>query len=224
MPGSIYHDIIAFVKRPETNPHVEPLTITNWLKILGGLIIFVIPYVFILHLADLSELDHKMQEMWDDNKVLIAFMAIFIGPFLEELMFRLHLRQSTQTIMVSLLLSLFIVFDLPIMATLYIAYLGLMLYRWRQEQPLPMPIVVYVSNAFFALVHLANFSNFDLSSHIIYIPLLVGAQFVIGFVFCFVRIHYGIWHAIILHGAYNASLIIPALLFEDSLLMLDPTY
>ncbi|WP_439489000.1 CPBP family glutamic-type intramembrane protease [Algoriphagus sp.] len=62
-----------------------------------------------------------------------------------------------------------------------------------------LKFVVYTSSIFFALIHLGNFSNFELVNHFYWIPFLVAAQFFLGLILSYIRLSHGIWFSILFH-------------------------
>lgn len=215
MQRSILFDVWDFIRRPSLSQEVSPLNFKNGAILLGSALLLVIPYALILETLDLSQFDHKMEAMWEDYKWMLVLFAVLLAPIIEEMIFRYHLRMSQQTIFISLLLALLLVADMRALIIVFIGYLLFLMYRLRIEKPLPLPFVVYISNSFFALVHLSNFENFDLFTQFYWIPLLIGVQFIIGLLFCFIRVHYGIKFAIIFHALYNGIVAAPIFLFED---------
>ncbi|MCH7409775.1 hypothetical protein MM239_10250 [Belliella sp. DSM 111904] len=62
---------------------------------------------------------------------------------------------------------------------------------------------------------MGNYVDFDYGMYFYLIPLMVGAQFLIGLVLSYIRLNYGINWAIIFHGVYNAIFILPAVYFYE---------
>ncbi|BDI59553.1 lysostaphin resistance A-like protein [Qipengyuania nanhaisediminis] len=63
------------------------------------------------------------------------------------------------------------------------------------------PVLFWLSALAFALVHLANFSEGSLA---MLLPLVIP-QFVLGTLLGYVRVHIGLWAAIVLHAMHNAT-------------------
>ncbi|UAB78247.1 CPBP family intramembrane metalloprotease [Erythrobacter sp. SCSIO 43205] len=63
------------------------------------------------------------------------------------------------------------------------------------------PVFFWLSTVAFALVHLANFDEGSLG---ILLPLVLP-QFILGSMLGFVRVRFGLWAAIALHAAHNAT-------------------
>lgn len=72
-------------------------------------------------------------------------------------------------------------------------------------------IAFYSFAIIFGYVHLLNF---EITTKIlIFSPLLVLPQIVLGLVFGYIRVRFGLLYSMLLHGCYNGVLIIPAALF-----------
>ncbi|TYB76769.1 CPBP family intramembrane metalloprotease [Bizionia gelidisalsuginis] len=88
------------------------------------------------------------------------------------------------------------------------------------------PITLFCKNktffktAFYAFTLLFGFIhifNYDLTLKIlIFSPILVAPQLVLGVLLGFLRVKIGLVYAMVLHALFNASLIIPSLLFLES--------
>ncbi len=141
-------------------------------------------------------------------------MGIVVAPLFEETIFRLHLDLKKPYIWWGLGLSLLIVISdwfVGLALMIYLLYLLIMLH---EKSPPNLKMVVYISAAFFALIHLGNYTKFDILSHFYLIPFLVGSQFVGGLILSYIRLNHGIKWSILYHGVFNAVLIIPMLFME----------
>jgi membrane protease YdiL (CAAX protease family) len=63
----------------------------------------------------------------------------------------------------------------------------------------------YFSSVVFGLIHIFNF-EWD-NSMIPYIIIIVSPQIFLGLLFGYIRINYGFWYAVLIHGLYNFILI-----------------
>lgn len=178
-------------------------------------VVMVIPYAFILNWAGMDHFDHKIMEILEKNKCLVAVLAIFFAPILEEPVYRLHLDLKKSSILWSLGLSLLLINSIWFPLVLFWMYLIYLHVKVKQGQTPNLKFVVYFSAAMFALVHMGNFTDFDYGNYFYLVPLLVSAQFVIGLVLSYIRLNHGIKWTIIFHGLYNAVVFIPAIYFYE---------
>ena len=73
------------------------------------------------------------------------------------------------------------------------------------KQPKLFKIAFYIIGIIFAYVHIFNF---EINSNVIlFSPLLVAPQLIVGFIFGFIRIRLGLIWSIYLHGLYNGLLV-----------------
>jgi uncharacterized protein len=205
----------SFLKSPyyvESYTRIKPIA---FLYLLLVTLAIVIPYAYVLHLAGLDQFDHKMDFLLKEHKWLIAIIAIFVAPLLEEPVYRLHLDFKISSIWWSLGLSILLISEVWIPLALLWVYLFYLLYKVNQGERPNLQYSIFISSALFGLVHLMNFTDFDYFRYFYWVPFMVGAQFLIGLVLSYIRLNHGIKWAIIFHGAYNATLIIPAIYFYE---------
>ncbi|MGB3711107.1 MAG: CPBP family glutamic-type intramembrane protease, partial [Erythrobacter sp.] len=81
-----------------------------------------------------------------------------------------------------------------------------LLVNWR-NRPAPnwyvrlFPVFFWLSTLAFALIHVANFGDAPL---VMVLPLVLP-QFVLGAILGYLRVTVGLWAAILLHAAHNAT-------------------
>jgi uncharacterized protein len=175
----------------------------------------VIPYAFILDLAGMDQFDHKIEFLLKEHKWMVAILAIFIAPLLEEPIYRLHLDFKKSSIWWGLGLSVLMISEAWFTVVLLWIWLFFLLFKVSKGDPPNLKYSIFISSALFGLVHLMNFTDFDYAQYFYWVPFMVGAQFLIGLVLSYIRLNYGIKSAIIFHGVYNAMLIIPAVYFYE---------
>ncbi|QDH78276.1 CPBP family intramembrane metalloprotease [Echinicola soli] len=142
-------------------------------------------------------------------------MGVVIAPLLEEPIFRLHLNLKKSSIWWGLVLSLLIVFSDWFIGLAFMIYLVYLLIMLGEKSTPNLKMVVYTSSAFFALVHLSNFTNFEFGDHFYLTPFLVGSQFITGLFLSYIRLNHGMKWCILFHGTFNAVLLIPMALFME---------
>jgi len=179
------------------------------------------------------------QTLGESNPAQFLFMGVIAAPLLEEVIFRSWLGGRRACI-----LGLPILFGLaamfaglsanvsPVIIFGIMAGLGVLIGtvgrqfmslspegqkegRWRL-----FPVAFYGSALIFALVHLANYEG-GLSSPIM--ALAVLPQALVGLILGYVRMRFGLFHAIIFHAVYNLVLIGLLMTSQSVVPDVDPT-
>jgi uncharacterized protein len=207
--------LVDFFKSPRVMANVPPWGTRTFVMLLLITFVVIVPYVLVMELIGLDEFDHMMEELMKNNKLLVIILAIIIAPILEEAIFRYHLNLQKNAILWGLGLSVLAISQYWYLVVSFMVYLIYLYVRVNQGNPLSLSTVVYLSSVFFALVHMGNFKDFDFLANFYWIPFLVAAQFFLGMLLSFIRLHYGLGRAMIFHGAYNAVLVIPGVYFMD---------
>lgn len=231
---------VGFVRKPS----YAPPHIFNWfegLKILFFALLFDYLLMFcslilmgVLIGKELVQENHQMREMIESYSPLMifAFVAI-LAPLLEETIFRLFLRFHTFNLILSLIFaaSFFIprtsgwVFWLSLGVFMFVCLGLVMLYLNAKEAEQDLKnfweqnfsFLYYFSVFSFGLVHILNYS-LPLWKALLFAPLLVLPQILLGFILGYLRMRYHFGFAIALHAIHNGILIIPTLLFKDLIL------
>jgi hypothetical protein len=209
--------LLSFLKAPYRAASYANLKAIDlfYLLLITLAVVIPIPYAFIFEWAGMDQFDHKIMEILEKNKWLVAVLAIFFAPILEEPVYRLHLDLKKSSILWSLGLSLLLINSIWYPLALFWMYLIYLYVKVNQGQTPNLKFVVYFSSAMFALVHMGNFTDFDYGNYFYLVPLLVAAQFVIGLVLSYIRLNHGMKWAMIFHGLYNAVVFIPAIYFYE---------
>jgi hypothetical protein len=208
-------NLLSFLKSPYQVETYSNIKISDFIFLLLITILVVVPYALILEWAGIDQFDNIMMELLEKNKWLLAIMAIFLAPLIEEPIFRLHLDLKKSSIWWGLGFSLLMISGVWYPVALiwgYLIFLYVMISKGLKPN---LKFVVYCSSALFALVHMTNFTEFDYGKYFYLVPFLVAAQFVVGLVLSYIRLNHGMKWAIIFHGVYNAVLIIPAVYFYE---------
>lgn len=210
----IFYKLLDFLKNPEKAPAYQPMKFLEFFGLLILAIIVVVPYAYILELMELDQFENVLEDILKEFKWLVAIFAIIIAPLVEEPIFRLHLDLKKSSIWWSMILSLLFAMAIwfPI---IFIGYMIFLLIRVSSDNPPSLKFVVYFSAAFFGLVHITNFKDFDYGQYFYYIPFLVAIQFWIGLVLSYIRLNHGMKWAILFHGVYNTIFILPAIYFYE---------
>jgi hypothetical protein len=212
---SIFQDFLSFLKDPKQAISYTQISPKDFILLLFGALIFIIPSALLMDLAGLEQFDSILEDLMKDNKWLVAVLGVFLAPILEEPIFRLHLDLKKSSIWWGIGLSVFLISEQWYLALGFVAYLIYLLVRISNNETPGLKFVVYTSAIFFGLVHLGNYSNFNFAAHFYWIPFLVGIQFFVGLILSFIRLNHGIRTAMLFHGVYNAVLIIPYVYFYE---------
>lgn len=206
--------IIDFLKKPERPEFYRPISAKDFFTLLGLILVIIIPYAFLLDQMDL-QFDNALEQLLKDYKWIVVVAAVVLAPLIEEPIFRLHLDFKKQSIYWGMGLSLLLISDLWFISVAFLGYLFFLLMKVKENDPPKLKLIIFISAVFFGLVHLGNYKDFDWVANFYYIPVLVGAQFVLGLVLSYIRINHGIRTAMVFHGAYNALILVPAAIFGD---------
>ena len=214
MKGS-FLKLVFFLKTPFLKKDFEVFNYKDFFGILLLTLIFVVPFGLSLDYFGMDQFDSKSKDMLMSKKWLFIFSGIFLAPILEEPIFRLHLDLKKSSIWWGIGLSVFILGQAWWLWIALLGYLFFLLYQVNQGTPPSLKFVLWTSAAFFALVHMGNFTDFDYTKYFYWVPFMVGAQFIVGLVLSYIRLNHGMRWAILFHGVYNAVLIILAIYFYE---------
>ncbi|MFO7033310.1 CPBP family intramembrane metalloprotease, partial [Limnospira fusiformis CCALA 023] len=140
--------LLSFLKAPYRAESYSNLKTGDLLYLLVITLVVVIPYAFILEWAGMDQFDHKLMEILEKNKWLVAVLAIFFAPILEEPVYRLHLDLKKSSILWSLGLSLLLINSVWYPLALFWIYLIYLYVKVNQGQTPNLKFVVYFSSAF----------------------------------------------------------------------------
>lgn len=225
-------DLIHFLRTPrlpeeEARPQHSLQEFVHLLVLSFGLSLLAMMLMSALQKGGvLPELPHAMEKIMKELPFLVVILLVgAFMPVLEELAFRLWLVYRPLYFGVSLWLVAFFLsqaflqagatlagysmLGLAALATILLLTLRDIAYRGLQGlYQRHYAWVFYGATLLFALVHLINFKA-DL--HIlVYAPVLVLPQFLLGLVLGYVRVRLGIGWAMALHGLYNTIILLMA--------------
>jgi membrane protease YdiL (CAAX protease family) len=212
---SIFQDFLAFLKTTTKAETYTQMPLKSFLALLFLTLALVIPFSILLSFLGVDQFESALDGILKKNKWLLVILGVFLAPLIEEPIFRLYLNLKKSSIWWSLVLSILVLNEQWYLGVAFMVYLIYLLINVSQREPLNLKFVVYASAIFFGIVHLGNYSNFDIASQFYWIPFLAGAQFFIGLILSYIRLTHSIWYSIIFHGVYNGVLIIPAVYFYD---------
>jgi hypothetical protein len=167
--------------------------------------------------------------MKENSITVIIILLILVGPFIEELIFRLPLRFKKANFIPFTLIILFYAgtllfvklhLSLALSIPLFIALMTLLIfYIFNRNMTEKRDTVLTKNYSFyfysvtilFALFHLSNYSYTP--NLLLFAPIVVLPQFFAGFLLGFIRIKQGFIWGFFLHALHNAIFILPVLLF-----------
>lgn len=206
---------VQFAKSPQ-EPALEEIEAANASQKTGLLfrlvaldLLCMIPLMGLLSLLEHFELvnidDHAFKDLMNYPKWAILLMVVVAAPVAEECLFRIHLARRWNPF--SGIIELFATIGKgPEEKAMIVASLR---QRWQQYYW----ITFYLTAAFFALVHLANFDSNAVPVWLA--PVLIAPQFVTGIFLGYIRVKNGsVGWSMALHALHNAILIGPVLLVE----------
>ena len=154
------------------------------------------------------------------------FFVVLLGPFLEEIIFRLPLRLEKFGVGLSVGLICyrlsvdhllqFVTTDIYAYTKLALSIMIVILIArflpnsWLNLMKKNYIYFFYLASLAFALVHLTNFSYYD-NTVLFFYPLFIMPQFLMALFIGFVRMEYGFVYGVTLHSLIN----LPAFLFAQ---------
>ena len=164
-------------------------------------------------LANYLQLTHALE----DPDTTFILLGVLVVPPIEEVVFRLWLRVNRGALFAVAFLVLFVgVLLLPVSnlgAVVLIALSVLILVATLMGYDANIKQMVahhfgfyfYGSTILFALVHITNFTPLSTPT-LLFTPLLVLPQFIVGTMLGYIRVRYGIGYSILFHVVVNAIL------------------
>ena len=212
----------TFLRRPTLSVNEQngdPVLVLSRIYALDMLVMFALVSVAItLEVSGVDLPDNVFEDLsWTPGLVLLIIVG---APVFEELIFRAWLPgRASHLMLLSGGIAAFALVSYSQTATnpsnLTAAYgfgmilLALVAAVVLRKRPAPesyvrwFPVFFWLSSIAFALVHL---SNYDPELATIALPLVLP-QFVLGMLLGYVRVRIGLWAAMALHAAHNASLL-----------------
>ena len=194
----------------------------------GELLVFLLLYVVLCFaliplleaLVNYLQLEHALE----DPDMSLILIGVLVVPPIEEVVFRLWLRVNRSALFaVAFLVLLVGVLLLPVSnlgAVLLIALSVLILVATLMGFDSDIERAVtrhfgfffYGSVVLFALTHITNYEPLNAST-LLFAPVLVLPQFLMGTVLGYIRVRYGIGYSILFHVVVNAILFVLAHFF-----------
>jgi len=172
MIKTILKDYFGFIKKPIDNDIFTKLIYVLFFICIN----LIISYILIIPLLEyVDETESLITTDYKDASTAKVFVIlVLITPLIEEFVFRYFLRYKS-------FMSNFISLE-----------------KWNKI----FPLLVYLFNISFALIHLTNFSN---SSVLFYLlsPIIVLSQAVTGFSITYIRVRLNFIYGVIFHWIWN---------------------
>lgn len=212
MFASTFKELLVFLRKPKEHIAQSEPTKSKIKLLFTAYLIFLLPVMlsssfFLLaeHFEVINGEDHKLIDMLGDTPVAVTlFLVAVMAPIWEELIFRLPLRWERA--------YLFQIFLSPLRLGGKAVYQnGLQgFHTWWQKK---YPYVFYFTVFAFGLIHVANFkAEGPFWQLILWAPLLVMPQILLGGLLGFIRLRLGFWWSVLLHGSHNLLFVSIALL------------
>jgi hypothetical protein len=235
MKKAIQH-IYNFFLKPEQDSF-SGQTITDKIKWLLFLLVIEMPLMFAVGylqqtLAEKGLLDLEnhlvMKFIKENSKIVIIILLILVGPFIEELIFRLPLRFK-KAYFIPFILIFLIYTGTLILKTLHLSlavsiplFTGItafsFYYIFNRNMARKRETILSANYSFyfysltilFALFHLSNYNYTP--NLLLFAPIVVLPQFICGFLIGFIRIKQGFIWGFFFHALHNAVFVLPVLL------------
>ncbi|MTG97665.1 MULTISPECIES: type II CAAX prenyl endopeptidase Rce1 family protein [Myroides] len=223
-------DFFLFAKKPNLQGVVlsPQYKLFNTLKLWGLCLFSIVALQQILDLVlDIPEPDLIELVLNELGVVPFILFAVVIGPFIEELSFRLPMRFKPSYLFIGFILTsayfLFSVDKLNETVANGLSIVTLCLFVvltyliGKKKEVLKKLYTTYFSYIFYLLtlifgfIHITNFE--EITSRILILsPLIVFPQFALGIMMGYVRIRYGFWYSFLFHLINNGFAVLVLLI------------
>ncbi len=231
VPKSLLGVFLKFIRQPFYDK--APIPSKNSRDIVGDILrlyslelVLLLPLMVVISAvtARLGAQDHPISEVVSNMPLYqLGLMIVILAPLIEESIFRFPLRYSPLTVALLLaLLSLFIPVEIFLATPRAVglrfalaAVVGLGTRYWLHHHVKAprghafyakhIGWIFYVSVISFGALHIFNF---DAKTFII-APLVVMPQLTLGALFGFIRLRYGFWWSVFIHGFHNFCALFP---------------
>jgi hypothetical protein len=153
-------------------------------------------------------------------KRLPIFFVLFLGPFLEEVIFRLPLKLKKINVILSLsVMSFYFIGDRMVDLNMYsfyswikivpVVFVVIFTYFFIKKSLLELinekyyKIFFGLITIFFGLIHIVNFYKIVPSNLVCFVPIFVLPQMALSFFLAYIRLKNGFMWGVFLHCLYN---------------------
>jgi len=217
------------ILNPEISNHSLKIKTLNLIRsyLFSFVLILVVVFVIIfpldllitdyLHFESVKYLIHKTQL---EYKSYPFYLVVFIGPFAEELLFRLALKVNKFNIAIFFCIFTYLIlggsitkFDIHKTIFLYYILISIILsilsYFYFPEKVITLlnkkkNWLIIISIALFGLVHISNIKTLYWQLALLY-PFFVLPQMIMGYFITNLRLKYGFFWGFLLHILINSS-------------------
>ncbi|WP_439488931.1 CPBP family glutamic-type intramembrane protease [Algoriphagus sp.] len=195
-------DVIRFFIKPELYLPAKKSSFKDFLLLGFANFILIVPVLLFVDFFTGDRFDSMVFDDLEDNPYLMLFAVAILAPILEEVLFRYHQNRKYFSIIFTLTVAALVSIEVHSFI-LYVTYLFVLLGFKISKKAIPIPLMVYFTSGFFALVHLTNYIGVDWWIDFYWAPLLVFSQFIGGIVLSFIRLHEGLFKAMLFHAMWN---------------------
>lgn len=237
-------DILYFFKNLSYKTEINPIPfyhkIGQILMLIGWLYLILLPISLVLNLLlnlFVYQGENKVGTLLTENPLwFVMIFGAFIGPLLEETLFRLSLKfkpiyaSLTSAVFVYYLLNIILGYIsinsivIPIMLFVFPILVGLIIFFITNAKKESIhhfferyfKVIFYTFVIMFAFMHITNYT--DRLAILLIAPLLVLPQLIVGFLLSYIRMRQGFGYAVFAHAIYNGVLLFPSsLVLRDGL-------
>lgn len=216
--------LFSFLSNPKINETPESLSILNASLMILKFFLFYVAFILISSLIFFPIL--KLINLFPEqslpiSQIPLSFKLIAFVPFYEEVIFRLPLKFSKQTLFLALATLVFMIilhkFNIiiviiitamvsmtPFFRIIPEVFFGKMELFWQKH----FMFIFYGFALSFGILHMSNFTNLKFG-HYLAFPLIVSNQIVMGLLSGYIRVTYknGFLYGVLLHFLINLPLI-----------------
>jgi len=207
---------LSFIRNPIYYEEFKGFEIKKFFFLLFFYFVLMIPIGLILFfLLNILNINHKVADLSFQEKILYG---ILISPIVEELLFRLILVFNKKNLVILILttssLMVYFVIKVDILKTLiFFLLIGSFIILYKYEDKCKsyfqsnFKVFFFLISGLFAFLHIINFHGISMSN-LLYLPLFVIPQFILGLILGYIRIIYGLQYSIFFHIIVNCTIII----------------
>lgn len=209
---NVFLELFQFLRNPVLEKDTDATFLDRLIKFILLLItcfaisFFLLTIMGILFMSGVLENEyHAFDDLKDLPSYQIFIMAAVLAPIFEEIFFRAPL----------------VLFKSPLKLYFKIIPFSNQRIEFPEievnsfKNPRVFKFMFYTLALLFGYVHLFNY-QID-TNILLFSPILVAPQIVLGLIFGFVRVRFGLPWAMLMHGAYNGVLVSIALSAKDAL-------
>ncbi len=221
-------DFLSFLKKPDTiRSTLDPKQ--SWVQVFrlwSYLFVFIVLGSVVVGslLLDLPKHGGFKEAIEQYGLVGFTVFAVVVGPFLEEVAFRLGMRFRLRNVLIGVVAfvsyvatatspavkrfggeyGMVYLYAIAFLTTvsfvvLCLKYREKMEYYWTSN----FSFIFYLFSVCFALIHIANFEEFPLRV-IVLVPIIILPQLILGLGMGYLRMRFGFWQGYLFHALNNA--------------------